>query len=71
MVLPTPGGPSRATLDFGLDELEGGQVADLADVEAGLEGEVELLQGLVVRQPGQFQGVAEPASFPQSDLFLQ
>ena len=66
-----PGRSEQGDVGFGLDELQGGEVADLAGVEAGLEGEVELLQGLVVRQPGQFQGVAEPAAFPQPDLFFQ
>ena len=49
---------------FGVDEGEGGEVADLAGVEVGLEGEVELVQCLVVRQAGEFQRVAEPAAFP-------
>ncbi len=43
-------------------DLQGGQVADLADVDAGLEGEVELVEALVVREPGELQSVAEPAS---------
>ncbi len=54
-----------------LDELQAGDVADLARLEVGLEGEVELLQGLVVRQPGQFEGVAEPASFADPELFTE
>jgi len=46
----------------GLDERQRGEVTDLADVEIRLEGEVELVEGLVMGQPGQLQGGAEPAS---------
>ncbi len=53
------------------DEPEGGEVADFAGVEVGLEGEVELIEGLVVRQPGELQRVAEPAALPHPDLFLE
>jgi hypothetical protein len=71
MVLPTPGGPRRAMFDLARAELQGGEVADLAGVQAGLEGEVELVQGFVVRQPGQLQRVAEPAPFAQPDFFFE
>jgi hypothetical protein len=71
MVLPTPGGPSRADVGLGLDEGQRGQVADLANVEIGLEGEIELLQGLVVGQPGQLERVAEPAGLAQPELLLE
>jgi hypothetical protein len=43
-----------------LDEAEGGQVADLAGVQFGLEGEVEGVQALVVGQARELEGVAEP-----------
>jgi hypothetical protein len=36
-----------------------------------LEGEVEGVQALVVRQAGQLQGVVEPAAFAHADFFLQ
>jgi hypothetical protein len=36
-----------------------------------LEGEVEAVQALVVGQPRQLEGVAEPAALAQPDLFLQ
>ena len=52
-------------------ELEGGQVTDLAGVEVGLERKVELVEGLVVGQPGEFHGVAEPAAFSEAELFLE
>ena len=65
------GRSEQGHVGFGLDELQGGQVADLAGVQAGLEGEVELVQGFVVWQPGQFQRVAEPAALAQPDLFFQ
>jgi len=36
-----------------------------------LEGEVEAVQALVVGQPGQLEGVAEPAALADADLFFQ
>jgi hypothetical protein len=71
MVLPTPGGPEEADGRLGLDEAERGQVADLAGVQLGLEGEVEGVQALVVGQPRQLQGVAEAAAFADADLLLE
>jgi hypothetical protein len=50
------------------DEGQRGEVTDLADVEVGLEGEVELVEGLVVRQPGQLERGAEPAPFAQAEF---
>jgi hypothetical protein len=44
-----------------LDEGEGGEVLDLARVEVGLEGEVVVVQRLVVRQPRQPQALTEAA----------
>jgi len=52
VALAYPGRSEEGEVGFGLDEGERGQVADLADVQGGLEGEVELVEGLVVRQPG-------------------
>ena len=54
-----------------LDELQRREVPDLAGFETGLEGEVELLKGLVVRQPGQPQGVAEPAALADPEFLTQ
>src|SRR4051812_41853057 len=48
-----------------------GQVADLARIQVGLEGEVELLEGLAVRQAGKVQRVAEPSAFAVADLLVQ
>jgi hypothetical protein len=64
------GRSEQSHVGLGLDELQRGEIFDLAGVQAGLEGEIELVQGLVVRQPGQFQGIAEPAALTQSDLFF-
>src|SRR6266542_4098226 len=69
--LADPGRAQEADVRPGLDEAEGGQVADLAGVQFGLEGEVEGVQALVVRQPRQLQGVAEPAALPDADLLLE
>jgi hypothetical protein len=71
MVFPTPGGPSRVTLDLALTNSKVAKVADLAGIQVGLEGEVELVQGLVVRQPGKFERVAEPAALAQTELFFE
>jgi hypothetical protein len=65
------GRSEQGHVGFGLDELQGGEVADFAGVEVGLEGEVELVQRFVVGQPGQFQGVAEPAALPHPDFFFE
>jgi len=65
-------GPSKqGDVGLGADELEGGQIADLAGVELGLEREVEVVQALVVRQPGQLQCVAEPAALAQAEFFFE
>jgi hypothetical protein len=61
----------EAGIRLGLDEAEGGQVADLAGVQVGLEGEVEGVQALVMRQPRQLQGVVEAAALAQADLLLK
>jgi hypothetical protein len=71
MVLPTPGGPRKQTLAFCWTKPRGGQVADLAGVQLRLEGEVEAVQALVVRQPRQLERVAEPAALAHADLFFQ
>jgi hypothetical protein len=39
--------------------------------EVRLEGEVELVQALVVRQPRQLEGVAEAAALPDANFLLQ
>jgi hypothetical protein len=51
-----------------LDELEGGEVADLAGVQVGLEGEVEGVQALVVGRPDSLRVLANrrPSRTPTS-----
>jgi hypothetical protein len=71
MVFADAGWAEEGDVGFGWDELQRGEVADLADVQVGLEGEVELVRRLVVRQPGQFQRVAEPAALTQPEFFFQ
>ena len=71
MGLAGDGRPEQGDVAVGCDERERGEVADLADVEIGLEGEVELLEGLVVGQPGQLQRGAEPAPFAQAEFFAE
>ena len=36
-----------------------------------MEGEVELIEALVVRQARELQGVAEPTALPHADLFFE
>jgi hypothetical protein len=69
--LADPGWAEEADIRLVLDEAEGGEVADLAGVQVGLEGEVELIEALVVGQARQLQGVGEPPALPHADLFLQ
>jgi hypothetical protein len=69
--LADPGWAQEGHIGLGLDEAEGGQVADLAGVQVGLEGEVEAVQALVVGQPRELEGVAEPAALPDADLLLE
>ena len=69
--LADPRWAQEADIGLVLDELQRGQVADLAGVQVGLEGEVEAVQALVVGQPGQLQGVAEAAAFAHADFFFE
>jgi hypothetical protein len=71
MVLPTPWWAEEDHVGLGLDELERGQVTDLAGVQLGLEGEVEGVQAFVVGQPRELEGVAEPPALPDADLLLE
>ena len=52
-------------------ERQRGEVADLAGVEVGLEREVELGEGLVVRQPGELERGPQPASFAQPEFLAE
>jgi hypothetical protein len=61
----------EADVGFLFDEAERGEVADLAGVKVGLESEVEAVQALVVRQPRQLQGIAEPAALAHADFLLE
>ena len=66
-----PGAGRAEQGDVGLVGGEGqrGQVTQLAGVQVGLESEVELVDRPVMRQPGQFQGVAERR--PSRRFFLE
>ena len=56
--LADPGWPEQGGVGLGLDECQGGEVFDLAWVEVGLEGEVVVVEGLVVGQLEQLQAGA-------------
>ena len=68
MRLADPGRPEQSGVRLALDEREGGEVLDLARVEFGLEGELVLVERLVVRQPGQSQALAEAAVVADGQL---
>lgn len=57
--LADPGRPEQGRVRLALDERESGQVLDLARVEVGLEGEVVLVERLVMRQLREPQPLAE------------
>lgn len=61
MRLADPGRPEQSGVRLALDERECGEVLDLAWVEVGLEGEVVLVERLVVRQLREPQALAEAA----------
>jgi hypothetical protein len=69
--LADPGWAEEGHVGLVLDELQRGQVADLAGVQVGLEGEVEAVQALVMWESGELEGVAEPAALAHPDLFFQ
>jgi hypothetical protein len=69
--LADPGWTEEADVGARLDELEGGQVVDLAGVQLGLEGEVEAVQALVVGQARELEGVGEASTFPDADLLFE
>ena len=54
-VLAVPGGVEQAAVAALVEEAPRGQLLDHAAVDGGLGGEVEVLQPLVVRQPGKLQ----------------
>jgi hypothetical protein len=69
--LADSGWAEEADVGLLLDEAEGGEVADLAGVQVGLEGEVEAVQALVMGQARQLQGITKAAAFAEADLFLE
>jgi hypothetical protein len=54
-----PRRPEQSGVRFAVDERQGGEVLDLARVEVGQEGEVVLVERLVVRQLREPQALAE------------
>ena len=54
-----------------LDEAQAGELAHLLAVDRGLEVEVELVQALGPRQPGQLEPALDPALVPAPPLGLQ
>jgi hypothetical protein len=71
MRLSDPGRSQQRGVRLAVDEREAGEVFDLARVEFGLEGEVVLVQRLVVRQLRQSQALAEAAVVADGELFGQ
>lgn len=56
--LADSGWPEEGRVGLGLHERQGREVLDLARVDSRLEGEVVLVQCLVVWEPGEPQAVA-------------
>lgn len=54
--------------DFAFDETQRAQLGEVLGVELGLEGDVELVEGLVVRQPGHLQARLVAAALEHPDL---
>ena len=69
--LPTPGGPSTATLDLARTNSRVPRSRTFAGIQVGLEGGVEVVEALVVGRPEQLQPVAEPACLTQAEFFFQ
>ena len=55
MSLPNPGRAQNQSADATLDEPQGPQLGDALGVQCRLEGDVELVEGLVMREPGELQ----------------
>jgi hypothetical protein len=70
IVLPIPGGPSRATLDLALTNSKVARSLILRASRPCWKAQSNWSNVFVVRQPGQFQRVAERAPFAQPDFFL-
>ena len=68
MSLPDPGRPEQDHVLAAIDEAELVQALDLLALDAGLEGEVELIERLDRGQPGGTHGCPEPTVVAQRDL---
>ena len=71
MRFPNSRRTQESGVGLGLNERQGGQVSDLAWVEVGLEGEVVVLEGLVVRQLRQPQCSAEAAVLADGEFLFE
>ena len=69
-LLPTPGGPRSKAQTRLLDEPQGPQLSQALGVQLWLEGDVELVEGLVVGQPGELQPGRVAAALEHPDLCL-
>ena len=67
--LAYPGWPKNGDVACAGEEFEGCEVAYPACFEAGLEGVVEVVEGFVMREPGELEGIAEPPRFADGDFF--
>ncbi|MBB5936393.1 hypothetical protein FHS42_003468 [Streptomyces zagrosensis] len=71
MRLADAGRAEQSRVGLGLDEREGRKILDLARVEVGLEGEVVLIQRLVMWQPRQPQALTEAAVITDGEFLGQ
>ena len=63
--------PEEGHVGAALHEGKTGKVLDLAPVEIGLEGEIELIERLLVGKPGELERVSKSLAFPDARLLLQ
>jgi hypothetical protein len=71
VALADPGRAEDEAADFSFDEAQRAQLGEALGVELGLECDVELVEGLVVRQAGHLQPGLVAAAFEDSDFGLQ
>ena len=69
--VPDSGRAQQGRVGLALDEGQSGEVLDLERVEFELEGEVVVVQRLVVRQPRQPQALAEAPVVADTEFFAE
>ncbi|HTT26980.1 MAG TPA: hypothetical protein VMG37_01110 [Solirubrobacteraceae bacterium] len=71
MCLPDSGRAQNQRRDLVLDEPQRAELGEAFGIELGLEADVEFIEGLVVRQPGELQPRRVAAALQDADLGFQ